>query len=1145
MDNQKKQEVETFLHSVLSCEKGGIPLSKLQEEYTVLIGSPIPYQKFGFDKLIDYIKSIPNTAAIRKSPDNGTIIVQAVYKPITAHVSQLVAGQRIAAKAKPARRPARHAVPRTGPSVRFACYQSKLDSQKPSTVATAQCPMPLPPRKVYRGTSRGLPPLRQLSTKPGFKYEVPPRWQRPNSGMASASASNSQPGTSTAEPVSRAPLRMPRAASNGMTLPPAAAPVSPVPIAPVPVSLPLVPPPPLKLPSPPPTPPAPKTCRELVEDYARSRGLEVSFSALSSRSSKKGPLVWLATLKMDIQSFYSYPDEKESREEAEEEAARKAVFILGLNSNMQSQLPETSVSTPKQVEVFVNRIKELVSQKSNGLWNTVVPQIYQEQYRESVPKGWLGLVKDSGVVFITEWKDNRCILYPQTSLKEASQTEPGQKSTAGTPNQKPAADVVSVVDIVPGKLPLPEATQWDVFVTYALSTTNVYVRLLDLADQYEQLTEEMDRFYAKNSLPVSEAEVMGLYATNAEDVWMRVQVLQVQNGKAECFFLDHGDVDVVPVDKLQKMDAEFLKIPLQAVRLQLDLLSDFADDEQANSLLNEHVVGKCLIAEVTSREPEITATFYDTTTAEDVNVNALILRRLQAPTLAEPDQITRVRLSHIDMEGNLFVQIQGSGLRHVSELMRVVGRHIKQNNHRPASTLCESKLYACRLEETATFCRALLLSATRTKGDKVLVRFVDVGKELLVSPLELYELDVFGEDFVSFPHQAVLCRLADVAPGCWTPKATTLLKEALPLDIDLLVKVVTPAKDGSVPFVAVFRRSGPNGDLVPVNPYLTSALESSKGEEKKTRRAPPLARPTLQTSSEKKGEEKKVDAKKAETKKAEQKKAEVATNGGSGEFSPKSRMSTLMASFSPGGNGSGISGATSPLSELAALSLTLSPELDEEGLQGKPLAAPELPEVGQYLDVYVTEAANPLNFTCQSWAHGPELDALMAEMQSFYVAEGSSAFPEGLPEALLREGHYYAGRHIDDSWYRVLVRQVQGPLMASVYFVDYGDYGMMQPSQLQPLWQRFRHLPVQAIQTSLAGVLPVQDDWNPLDCINFRNIVKDRVFVARILDKQPYTKTGVAGAQQLVVRLIDTSTEDDVYIDQLLSERSIVRLVSA
>lgn len=420
---------------------------------------------------------------------------------------------------------------------------------------------------------------------------------------------------------------------------------------------------------------------------------------------------------------------------------------------------------------------------------------------------------------------------------------------------------------------------------------------------------------------------------------------------------------------------------------------------------------------------------------------------------------------------------------------------------------------------------------------------------------DLYDLDVFGEGFVSYPHQAIICRLADVAPGNWTPKMTSLLRNAIPADLDLLFKVVRPAKDGAPPLVAIFRRIEPNNELVPVNLSFMTALESSsKQEERKPRRASPLARSSSQTSSEKKVEEKKFDVKKTDAKKAEQKKGEVATNGGSSDFSPTLKRNSPMltigvmesqrSTVGVEGDGPGVSDSTSPLSDLAKLSLLLSPELDEEGLQGNPLAAPKLPEVGNYLDVYVTEAANPLNFTCQSWNEGSELDALMAEMQSFYAAEGSSAFPEGLPEALLCEGRYYAGRHVDQNWYRVLVQQVQGPQMASVYFVDYGDYGMMEPSELQPLWQRFRHLPVQAIQASLAGVKSVQDDWNPVDCINFRNIVKDRMFVARIMAKKPDTKTGVAGAQHLVVRLFDTSTEDDVHIDQLLAERNIVRLVS-
>lgn len=1193
MECQQKQEVETFLHSVLSCEKNGIPLSKLQEEYTVLIGSPIPFQKFGFDRLIDYIKSIPNTAAIRKSPDNGSIVVQAVYKPVTAHVSQLVAGQKMAAKAIPARRPAR-----TGPSVRFACYQSKLDNQKPSTTLPVLSPMAMPPRKIHRGTSRGLPPLRQPSAKPGFKYEVPPRWQRPSNGTAPAAASTSLPGNGTEEPVPRAPLRMPRTASNGFLIPPSAG----EPVPPSPASPPHVPPPPPKLPTPPPTPPAPKTGRELVEDYARSRNLEVSLSALSSRSSKKGPLVWLATLKVGVQSFNSYPDEKESREEAEEEAVRKAVCTLGLKDNSQCQLPETSVSTPKQVENFVNRIKELVSQKSNGLWNTVVPQMYQERYHESVPKNWLELVKDSKVVFVTKWEENRCILYPQSSLENNSQAGPNPKSAADTPNQESAADffkmadvpnksaanassqkksvtdVVKVADIpnkstadapsqkksatdvvkganIPDKLPLPEGNHWDVFVTFAASTIQVYVRLLDVADQYDKLVEEMNSFYARNTLPVLEAEVKELYATNVEDNWMRVQVLEVQDGKAECFFLDHGDVDCVPVNKLQKLDPKFLKVPLQVVHCRLDQLGHFADSEEANMLLNEFLVGKCLIAQVMARQPDVIATFYDTTTAEDVNLNALLLNRLQTPTLPGPEQITRVLLSHIDLEGNLYVQPRGPGLNYVNQFMHVIGNHIKQNNHKPAATLCQSKLYACRQEHTSTFCRALLLSVARTKGDKVSVRLVDTGKEMLVCASDLYDLDVFGEGFVSYPHQAIICRLADVAPGNWTPKMTSLLRNAIPADLDLLFKVVRPAKDGAPPLVAIFRRIEPNNELVPVNLSFMTALESSsKQEERKPRRASPLARSSSQTSSEKKVEEKKFDVKKTDAKKAEQKKGEVATNGGSSDFSPTLKRNSPMltigvmesqrSTVGVEGDGPGVSDSTSPLSDLAKLSLLLSPELDEEGLQGNPLAAPKLPEVGNYLDVYVTEAANPLNFTCQSWNEGSELDALMAEMQSFYAAEGSSAFPEGLPEALLCEGRYYAGRHVDQNWYRVLVQQVQGPQMASVYFVDYGDYGMMEPSELQPLWQRFRHLPVQAIQASLAGVKSVQDDWNPVDCINFRNIVKDRMFVARIMAKKPDTKTGVAGAQHLVVRLFDTSTEDDVHIDQLLAERNIVRLVS-
>lgn len=56
-------------------------------------------------------------------------------------------------------------------------------------------------------------------------------------------------------------------------------------------------------------------------------------------------------------------------------------------------------------------------------------------------------------------------------------------------------------------------------------------------------------------------------------------------------------------------------------------------------------------------------------------------------------------------------------------------------------------------------------------------------------------------------------------------------------------------------------------------------------------------------------------------------------------------------------------------------------EEDEGEAKLPPLVAPALPPVGDYLDVNVMVAANPLNFVCQPWLNGGQLSQLMAEMQ--------------------------------------------------------------------------------------------------------------------------------------------------------------------
>lgn len=55
--------------------------------------------------------------------------------------------------------------------------------------------------------------------------------------------------------------------------------------------------------------------------------------------------------------------------------------------------------------------------------------------------------------------------------------------------------------------------------------------------------------------------------------------------------------------------------------------------------------------------------------------------------------------------------------------------------------------------------------------------------------------------------------------------------------------------------------------------------------------------------------------------------------------------------------------------------------------------------------------------------------------------------------------------------------------------------------------------------------------------------MKGRQFVAKIVAKEQDDRTGVEGAEQLLVHLIDTSTASDVHISKELAEKGIVRLL--
>lgn len=733
-------------------------------------------------------------------------------------------------------------------------------------------------------------------------------------------------------------------------------------------------------------------------------------------------------------------------------------------------------------------------------------------------------------------------------------------------------DRVAMAKIVPRKCILPPEGRWTVFIERAKTTREVYFRLRNYAVQYSNLLRGMRSFYAQFASPVSEVVVGEFYATEVEGDWARVQVLREEKRTAHVTFVDSGLTGCVAFPSLREVPQEYLDVPIQAVRCQLAGLEGLVNDLEVIDLLQRIFASKWFVAEVEVRDPELTVTLYDARTGL-INMNARLVKTLSAPMLPEPGAIVHAHLSHIDLQGSLSVQLHRSRVDHLLHLMDIVGNHIMENNVPPSTSLYKSSMYACRERSSLGFCRALLLSApVRPQGNKlenssqqVHVRLVDIGKETFVPVTDLYELEVSRDILREFPHQAVSCRLAGFAPDHWTPKAAALLTKLAPLGLDLLLKVVEQAEDDFPASVELYKLSGQK-ELISINGTMAYALDSSDDSNLS---GPPSPRPSNHRTSQEQvkfqlshrleekcaeqvprwrpaspvfrfGEEMKVtgtDRQISEQKVCQrqdkQKIADVATSGASGDFLATSKLGALTLTSGPDDDSPDMSSPMPLLSDPMA-DLKMSPMQELKFVYGKSLPVPELPDIGQYMDVYITEAANPESFVCQLWCQREQLKSLTSEMQSYYAGEGSSHFPGGMPESLLRKGHYFAA-FTDNQWYRALVQKVQGP-MALAYFVDHGFYGPVNPPDLQPLWQRFRLLPVQTFQASLAGVKAPRGGWTERDCAMFQGFVKEKKLVARIASKEPDTKTGIEGAQHLNVVLIDAFGRND--IEKMLKQTS-------
>ncbi|XP_035669048.1 tudor and KH domain-containing protein-like [Branchiostoma floridae] len=186
-----------------------------------------------------------------------------------------------------------------------------------------------------------------------------------------------------------------------------------------------------------------------------------------------------------------------------------------------------------------------------------------------------------------------------------------------------------------------------------------------------------------------------------------------------------------------------------------------------------------------------------------------------------------------------------------------------------------------------------------------------------------------------------------------------------------------------------------------------------------------------------------------------------------------------------------------------------------------------LPQHNDFFEVFVSAVETPGHFWVQMVnAKAAQLDRLVQDMSDYYSEEHVKELE---PIHTLMVGDIVAApfQH-DDAWYRARVMGFWKAGTLDLYYVDYGDSGVVKRENLRALRHDFLSLPFQAVECSLAGVAPRGEDWSE----QATDLFEELTYCAKWKILMAKTVTYIQRDLQLMpcLLLVNTHGPKDVYI---------------
>ncbi|XP_030050306.1 tudor domain-containing protein 7 isoform X2 [Microcaecilia unicolor] len=1143
MQEMDKDLIAKMLRAVLQSNKNGVALPRVQTEYKSLTGDWIPFKQLGYPTLEAYLRSIPNVVKV-ETIRSGELICSAVACTETAQIAKLVARQRTAKKNIGRQVKCQMRIKPTAPITLTGKPKATLRqpgfSYKPEGLTTKPLFTLTRRREGCSGLGKPilevghtaviLSPATQVSRevpirgytsairRPEKNITLPPRFQRevqmqlPRNPPRDTNANRNEICLGK-NSLSGRPCKTNTDVQNNI--------------------------------------------REILQKY--SKGIWLS----------KLPQVYKNTYQQDlneeiVKQLKDWPHVCTVENVCPDDQFDALLYppmnvkiLVKSNTNQEKSVHRVYTKTDSIISPLVpadkhafnselkQRIVEILMKYSNGLWANALPKVFEDTFKVKFPMDILqNLELLSDICTVDNLSDNpqKAILYAKVKPSiDENQNDTGSVCIHDDLKLMVEREYSSIAEdhtlLTVPPLIIPKAASQSVLVVEMSNTNEVVIRYVGegYSVAQEHMEDEMREYYIQNagSTSIPSVKVGQLVAVNAEeDAWLRAQIISITADKLEVCYVDYGFSEIITRNKIRNLGRQFYSLSFQATKCRLAGLEAFCQDRILVKAVESKTCGKILAIEILERSEIPLVVLYDTSGDDDININAACLKELCDKslelTIKENVSFTNVRVANVCSDGTIFCQLPSKGLTKLYEVLQKIENyfHSKATSEFFISIPFCGKI--CLINCKGRWARVEItnLHSSRTLD----IKFLDYGMVASVKVSELREIPLqFFKETVTIPPQVLKCCLADLPHniGMWTPDVVLWLRDTVINSSDCSIKELSF-------FLCVLSVHCGASAASLCSPDPSSHL-SVQGEARDYHEY--LLHVTRSCVSCHSGiilKVMKMDKSKRMTEIYLFSSRNISdincsinrqiTNADLWKRRNDVFLSVNPTSLSKGKENPVHAAEIAVVEPQKGFSSTLEKSFSENSTTPDLPPLLTLPKPGEHIDVYVSVACHPSHFVVQPWQVLHNLEVVMEEMILYYSTT------EEIPVAIVKNKIYAA--KIENKWYRVLLKGILTNGLVSVYQLDYGRHELVSCRSVQPLIDRFKHLPFQAIRAELAGVKCEQ--WSEEASIVFRNHVEKKPLVALI---NAVCESPNPWDRKIVAYIVDTSLQDiDVWIHDLMSE---------